>query len=438
MVAVHLLDQSKQPRNIKIFEPKPALGQGIAYGTSLSCHLLNVPAGKMSAFSQDPDHFLRWAQRDYPQVTAGSFVPRSLYGSYIQEIFQVAKEKSSSTVEWIQQEVVGLQREAEQALIHLQNGEVETSNRLVLALGNFPPRDPPVKDISFYQSPRYFSSFWTNGHRLPEIDHQDSILIIGSGLTMLDVVAALQQQKHQGQIFVVSRRGLLPQTHQPSPAYAPFLDPATAPRQMRSLLRLLRQEVQSAAAQGYNWQSVLDSLRPITTQLWQQLPLAEQQKFLRHLRPYWEYHRHRTAPEIVTTIEQLRSSGQLVIHTGTIQSYQEESTQVKITVRLRGQESEITIPAHWVINCTGPESNCRKLQQPLILNLLETGLIQPDALGLGLQVAPTGELINRNGQSQHWLYTLGAPCKGLLWETTAVPELRQQAEAVAKKLILLV
>ena len=435
MVATHLLSQTSYPLNIKILEPKPALGRGIAYGTNLSCHLLNVPAGKMSAFTQEPDHFLRWVQQDRPEVTAGSFVPRYLYSSYIQEIFQAAREKSPSRVEWIQEEAIALHREGNQVLIKLQNGDVETSDCVVLALGNFPPSDPIVADPSFYQSSRYFGSFWDNLPRLRAIDPQDRILIIGSGLTMVDVVMALREQKHQGQILVVSRRGLLPQTHKASPASPPFLDAATAPTQVRSLLHLLRQEVRTATAQGNNWRSILDSLRPITSQLWQQLPPAEQKRFLRHLRPYWEYHRHRTAPEIAAAIEQWRESGQLEIHAGRIESYAEDSTQVKVTLGLRGKPTRITLPVQLVINCTGSEGNCRKLQQPLILNLLKTGLIQPDALGLGLKVASTGEIINDQGQPENWLYTLGAPCKGLLWETTAVPELRQQAETLAEILI---
>ncbi|HWY24061.1 MAG TPA: hypothetical protein VNX47_04035, partial [Nevskia sp.] len=60
-----------------------------------------------------------------------------------------------------------------------------------------------------------------------------------------------------------------------------------------------------------------------------------------------------------------------------------------------------------------------------------------DALGLGLLTDAQGALLDRDGQASTWLYTLGPARKGQLWETTAVPEIRVQAQALARRLLQL-
>jgi uncharacterized NAD(P)/FAD-binding protein YdhS len=193
--------------------------------------------------------------------------------------------------------------------------------------------------------------------------------------------------------------------------------------------------VKQAAFQGYDWRPVLDSLRPLTPVLWRALTAEEQQRFLRHLRPYWEIHRHRIAPEVAEVITRMQQAQQLLIHAGCLQACHEQADGVTVIYRPRYSGASRTLQVSRVINCTGPECDYRKLQHPLIVNLLRAGLIRPDPLALGLEVSPAGALVNAAGIASPLLYTLGPPRKGCLWETTAVPEIREQAKAMAQYLL---
>jgi uncharacterized NAD(P)/FAD-binding protein YdhS len=251
---------------------------------------------------------------------------------------------------------------------------------------------------------------------------------------MVDLAIALRDSGHKGIIHVVSRHGLFPHPHKPVTPYPAFLKPETAPKNIRALLRLVRQQLQPDRPSEVNWRAVIDSLRPITQQLWQSLPLEEKRRFLRHLRPYWEVHRHRAAPKIMEAIAELQQSKQLLVHKGRIQTYRETSAGVEVLIRHQ-QAKDVIVQVSRVINCTGPECDYRKFQHPLIANLLQQGSIRPDPLALGLDVATNGALVSTNGATSELLSTLGPPRKGFLWETTAVPEIRVQAFALAQDLI---
>jgi uncharacterized NAD(P)/FAD-binding protein YdhS len=435
MVATHLLLGATFPLDIKIIERQPLLGRGVAYGTNYASHLLNVPAGKMSAFPDDPAHLLRWLQTIGSEVKPDTFIPRNLYGQYIQNVLDEAEAKAPNYVhlERLNDEAIALQPETKTATIYLHSGKTIQADKIILALGNFPPSDPPVADRSFYKSSRYIGYAWS-ADAIAGLSAKEPVLLIGSGLTMIDLVIALQDSGHKGIIHVVSRHGLFPLPHQPATPVPAFLNPETAPKNIRALLRLVRQQLKQNSNSEVNWRAVIDSLRPITQQLWQSLPLEEKRRFLRHLRPYWEVHRHRAAPKIMDAIAQLQQSQQLLVHKGRIQTYRETATGVEVLIRNR-QGDDVVIPVSGVINCTGPECDYRKFQHPLIANLLQQGLIRPDSLALGLDVDSNGALVATNGATSELLSTLGSPRKGSLWETTAVPELRVQALALAQNLI---
>lgn len=435
LVAIHLLQQAKTPLDIYLIDRHSRFGRGIAYRTVQDCHLLNVTAAKMSLFADQPDHFLHWLeQHSVIHADRNAFVPRSIYGEYINSVLQNAA--SCSTVARLHcctDTVAAIKPAQTQLDLLLQSGEVLTVDRAVLAVGNFPPRHPRIKDSSFYQSDRYVGSGWTD-NRLTRLPAADSVLVIGSGLTAIDQVMLLHQQGHQGQIHLVSRRGLLPQAHSMSPA-APYRLPELQSRSVRSLMRAIRQEVNQAVAQGADWRSVLDALRPQTQRLWQALPLTEQRRFLRHVRPYWEVHRHRIAPTIASRLAKVLQTGQLQIHAGRIQAFDEGVSGVTVTIRQRRTQELIQVRSSLVINCTGSECDYRRLASPLMQQLLTTGLACPDPLSLGLAVTEDGALIDRSGKASQQLYTLGSPRKGKLWETTAVPEIRVQAAQMAKNLM---
>jgi len=420
---------------ITLIEPQPLPGRGIAYGTDHECHLLNVPAGRMSAVPDDPRHFSRWLSH-WDIYGAGYFAPRKLYGIYVQAVLEtaIAQASANAQLERMRNEAVAILPKGSGAVIHLKTGQTIQADQVVLALGNFPPSDPDVTDRSFYQSQRYVSHPWAPD-ALDHLAPTDPVVLVGSGLTMVDLVLTLKARGHQGTIHGISRYGRLPQSHRFSASYPPFLTAAEAPASTRILLRRIRREVERAAVAGYDWRAVIDALRPETQALWQVLPLVERRRFLRHVRSYWDVHRHRAAPEAAAAIEQLRRSEQLRVHAGRICAYREQHDGVWVTYRPRRSNTVVELQASRVINCTGPESDYCKLQHPLIRNLLAAGLARPDPLCLGLDTDAEGRLLDARGYASTFLYTLGAPCKGRLWETTAVPEIRGQAQALAQRLL---
>jgi len=435
MAATHLLRLATAPLTIYLIEPRPSLGAGLAYGTANPCHLLNVPAKGMSAFPDDPEHFLRWLIQ-HGNYHADSFAPRKLYGAYVRAVLEtaIADAPRSARLKWIRSEASAVLPAGSSAVIELKNGGSLGADRIVLALGNFPPSDPPVADRTFYRSKRYVRHAW-GPEALETLEPNAPVLLIGSGLTMLDVVLALQAREHQGVIHVISRHGLLAQGYQSHPPYPPFLPMVATSTTLRALLHRIRREVARAAAAGHDWRTVIDALRPQTPALWQALPPAEQRRFLRHLRPYWDAHRHRVAPEAIAVLDRLRHSQQLQIHAGRIRAYQEHAEGVRVAYRPRRSDALVHLQVSRVINCTGLECDYRRLRQPLIVHLLESGLIRPDPLYLGLDTDAEGRLLDARGYASTFLYTLGPPCKGRLWETTAVPEIRGQAQALAQRLL---
>lgn len=435
MVAVHLLRLANGPLNIKLIEKRAEVGLGVAYSTAIANHLLNVPAQKMSAFPKQPEHFLNWLQDRYPEkaFNGTTFAPRQYYGKYLQSILQEAQSNARPEVqfEYIHDEAIALTTETNQLVITGQRSKTILADRVVLALGNLPPSHPTIRDPSFYQSRHYTSWAWSTP--LENIVEPDqNILLIGSGLTAIDLVIDLYHKGHQGNIYLVSRRGLLPQPHQPT---QPYPTHAQLEQNLNPLLKQIRQEVKKAQALGYDWRAVIDSLRPQTQSIWKSLSITEKRRFLRHLRSYWDIHRHRISPEIAQIITKLKESQQLTLIAGEIQSYQGESDSVKVTIRPRATEDKKVIQVHHVVNCTGSERLTSQWQDPLLKSLITSGLAQPDSVRLGLAAAENGALFSQKGEPSSTLYTLGPLQKGILWETTAVPEIRQQAEKLAKELI---
>jgi uncharacterized NAD(P)/FAD-binding protein YdhS len=439
LIAVNLLKKATIPLDIYLIERNSSIGVGIAYSTQQGCHLLNVPANKISAFADDPDHFYRWLQCHFDRtVQPDAFVSRRWYGQYVQSILNEAKERSAATVyfEPMTAEALSIQPDGPKLRILLDSGIVLSTDQVVLAVGNLPPSDPVVADPSFYRSPRYVRSVWSN-ESLSDLDPAAPVLLIGSGLTAIDTVLSLRRQGHRGTIHLISRRGLLPQPHRSTSRKNRHWKMSNSmPLTMPALLRHLRQQVDRAVAAGGDWRDVIDALRPHTQALWQKLSLAEKRRFLRHLRPYWEVHRHRLAPAIAQTVATLLQSGAVHLHAAHIHSYDEDLTGVNVTIRHRGSHQLETLRVQRVINCTGPACDYCQSSHPLLTSLVVAGLVRSDALKLGLDVATSGALIAADGKPSSQLYTLGSPCKGLLWETTAVAEIRSQACALAEQLLL--
>ena len=432
-MAAQLLRHAAQPLSVVVIERAQTRGRGVAYSTMQGWHLLNVPAGDMSALADDRNHLLRWAQAHFDsRVGPDSFLPRRVYGQYIESLLRETAGSPSSALEWRCDQAVSVVRSGNQAEIGLHSGEKIVADKVILALGNFPPSNPPLPG-RVQSSPRYVPVAWSPA-ALEGVENESNVLLVGSGLTSVDLAVALRARDFRGTIHILSRRGLLPHKHAAAKKWPSFWN-EQSPRTTLGLLRLVRKQVKEAHGRGCDWRAVIDSLRPFTQLIWRSLPESEKLRFLRHARPYWEVHRHRIAPEIGGLIGYQLLNHHIRPHAGRITSYREDKDGVKVTYRDRNSGKEQTLLADRVINCTGPETDCRRLDNPLLASLLNHQLARPDGLLLGLDVSDEGALIGADGTRSDFLYTVGPPRKGSLWETTAVPEIRDEVAALVEHLL---
>ena len=431
-LAAQLLRHSQESVAVVLIDPSDCPGRGVAYGTQYGWHLLNVAARDMSALDDDPEHFLRWARANYDSgVDPESFLPRRVYGQYIAGLLQETAGLHPGRFFFKNDEAVSVEEVERGGLVHLRHGERVRADKIVLALGNFPPRDPNLPGRTAH-GVRYVPYAWSAG-ALEGIAREREVLVLGSGLTAIDQVLALRACEFGGTIHLLSRHGLLPQPHQSAAPWPRFWT-EDSPRTARGLLRLVRQQVRLAHRSGGDWRGVIEALRPYTSRMWQSLPAIEKRRFLRHLRAFWEMHRHRVAPEIDRLMAYQLRSGQTRIHAGRILRYQEGADGVAVTYRQRRTGEQRHLFVDRVINCTGAETDCRKLNSRLLNQLRQAGLIRPDPLGLGVDVDENGALWNEQGAPSDFLYAIGPPRKGALWETTAVPEIRLQVRELVHML----
>jgi uncharacterized NAD(P)/FAD-binding protein YdhS len=433
VMAAQMLRQSAGTVSVALIEKSPRIGRGVAYGTPCRQHLLNVPAKNMSAFPDDPEHFLRWARVHHlPGVQPCDFLPRQVYGEYVGFVLQQQIRLYPDRFRHMQDEAVSVERSAGTTKICLRSGQRLSANQVVLAPGNFPPGDPRLPGMT-PRSQRYVPNPWAPG-AMGDVLEAESVLLIGSGLTSVDVAMSLRAAGFAGKIHILSRRGLIPQTHRTSAAPPPIWD-GEFPKTTGGLLRLVRAQVEAAQRRGGDWRTVIDSLRPFTQKIWRTLARAEQRRFLRHLRPYWEVHRHRVAPEIGAWLASQLLEGQIELHAGRITGYREDEGTVELTYRDRGSAEPRQLDVHRVFNCTGPEADCRRIENALLTNLMRQKMVRPDPLFLGLDTTEEGALMSASGEASEFLYALGPCRKGNLWETTAVPEIRRQAAELAAHLL---
>jgi uncharacterized NAD(P)/FAD-binding protein YdhS len=432
-LAAQLLRRSGGGVSLMLIERGARLGRGVAYSTQCVEHLLNVRARNMSAYPDVPEHFLDWARLNHkPGVSPDDYLPRTVYGQYVASLLQQETERYPGQLEYVQDEAVSLACVGNIAEIRLRSGLTLCARKVVIALGNFPPGDPRLPGRTPH-SQRYVSNPWA-ASAVGDVAEDKSVLLVGSGLTSVDVAITLRGRGFRGTIHILSRRGLLPQTHEATAPWPPFWD-EQSPRTVRGLLRLIQTQVEAAEGAGIGWRSVLDSLRPFTQEIWRSLSLQERRRFLRHLRPYWDMHRHRVAPAIGAMLASQMLNGQIEIHAGRITAYNEDIDGVDVSYGDRESGKLERLRVERVINCTGPESDCRRVDDRLLTNLIRQKLARPDPLFLGLDVSPDGALIDPHGVASDRLYAIGPARKGGLWETIAVPEVRVQVSELSGLLL---
>jgi uncharacterized NAD(P)/FAD-binding protein YdhS len=434
LLAINLLRYKGSERvEINIVEKREKVGRGVAFGTEHDVHLLNVPAGKMSAFPDEPGHFLRWLNKDGPNFESNSFVPRKYFADYLTTTLEDSEGNAVPNVvlNIYDGEAISIDLDSERAEINTAEGDTFYSEGVVLAFGNFPPPHPTVDDLAFTEAPKYFREAWSpRVEELIRID--DSVLVIGTGLSMADAVMQLEKHGHRGKITAISTRGILPAVHKLGFSYPDFYDELRGKKKITDLFRTVQGHMEHAASNGSDWRAVIDSLRPHTQQLWLDLPLAEKRYFMQHLSRYWNAARHRMPAETATVVDSLQKAGQLEILRGRLRSIK-YSDRFEIEYRCNGEMRSIRTDA--VVNCIGPESNFAKVESSLVRNLLDKGLIRCDALNFGLDAMTNGNLLSADGKPSPVLYTLGTALKGILWESTAIPEIRSQARSLGELLL---
>ena len=390
------------------------MGRGVAYSTNETAHLLNVRAEGMSAWAGEPDHFAsRFAQEGGDKR---GFAQRRLFGRYLGEILDDAV--ASGCTERVHATALAAKRHGDGWRVELDDGSALDVKALALAVGNQEP-----EGLSAFASAgrRFVGNPWGEQARAAVADLAESgepALLVGTGLTMVDLVLSLDAAGYRGHIVALSRRGLIPRSH------ADF-DPAPVehdelPRGLRGMFRWLRRR---SAEVG--WRAAIDSLRPHSHALWQGLNSCEQRRFLRHVRPWWDVHRHRIAPEVAATVTRMIGEGRLEIVGGRIIEARETARGLEVQYRRRSSGDLVTARVAFAFNCTGPLHSIGRSKDPLLRSLLDAAQVHPDHLGIGLELSGTC----RAGDH---LWAMGPLTKGRYWEIIAVPDIREQAAAVAE------
>lgn len=440
LLAAQLLRQhskSDSPLQLWIVEPNE-LGLGVAYSTEHQGHLLNVPAGRMSGWQDDMSHCFNWWKKRKANAHINDFIPRVLYGKYLRDLFQEAVEACSPKIQWAQvrSKAIAADRIGDRWVVKTADGQNISAKKIVLALGHSQPEDLPVSEKKYTTHPSYIRNPWSK-EWWNNIEKNDSIFIIGSGLTAVDCIVSLFQQGHEGAIHSLSLQGLAPNAHRfGTPIYPSFFKELQQQKHPAQMLRVVRKHLERCVRHEFHWQAVIDCLRPNNQDIWQLWSEQERQAFVRHLAPYWNVARHRIAPEIEPILLQLQAQQQLSFLGGRITSIEASSERsLRVQYKERGTGRILSVEANTVLNCTGPSSDFSKVNIPVITQLLQDGWIRQDALKMGLDGNRQLQLFAADGSVSPDAYFIGPLTKSILWESIAIPEIRQQAQQLATALL---
>ena len=432
LLACRLLRDRDRRIDVTIVEKSAQAGLGLAYATRNPQHLLNVRASNMSAFPEEPGHFWNWVRANDLHSAlhcsdALCFVPREIYGRYLASLLQDHCEQCSprQTLRVVRGECTALRPIQHGVEIRLADGSAYVADIAVLATGNEAP-------------PNAYGAYGANPWQEPReagIAPEDAVLIVGTGLTMVDYVLSLLQADHHGPITALSRRGLLPRPHRsiaPLALAAADVPLGAGPSQF---LRWLRDIVDAGLALDQDWRSVIDALRPFTTQVWRNWPDPAKRRFLRHARAFWEVHRHRTAPEIDARLRAAITSGQVDVIAGKVGAVAPGTDGATVTFRRRGKVDTETLRVAKIVTCVGVSVPPQDSANPVLRNLLHDGLIRPDPLGIGLDVTVDRAVIGRTGTVSDRIFAVGPLTRGRFWESTAIPDIRVQCATLAQRIL---
>jgi uncharacterized NAD(P)/FAD-binding protein YdhS len=445
MTAVQLIEQSTEPCEIILVDEREALNKGIAYSPYSTRHLLNVIAGKMSAYPAEPDHFLDWVmQRESfkdkdRNIIANSFLPRQVYGEYLCDVWEEAKrgaESKSIKIQVVISSVTDLDVLEDCILLRLDNNSELKIDSCVIATGNQLPRNPRIRTSSFYQSHNYFRNPWCI-ESVKGTKENVPVLIIGNGLTMVDTVFGLLEEGFKGEIYSISPNGfnILPHRHN-GLKYSKLTEELRGDLTLFELVKMVNKHIKTVREYGTSAEPVIDSLRSRTQEIWKSLSEKEKHIFMSRLRHLWGVARHRIPLHSHDKIQQLRIDGKLHIKSGKIIDMVESNEVVTVEYFDKKENEVKKIEVSRVINCTGPETNLEYIEESFLKKCVLKGVLTQDNLKLGIKSdSESFRVKNKDGVPDGRLFTIGSNLKGELWESTAVNELRSQAEKLAAELI---
>jgi uncharacterized NAD(P)/FAD-binding protein YdhS len=457
VTALKLIESSQAELDLLLFESSHEVGRGIAYSTRDHAHLLNGPARQFGLYPQQPEHLVNWLSANAHtydwQAPAGvsladSFAPRWVFGTYVQATLQAALQQAGTRVslQTVQQRVTDLQRQAAHYVISSADGNQWQADRVVLATGLFRAQsqqafsvDPTLLQEQSSAPTRLIDNVW-HDDAWRDIAQAQTVLIIGSSLTALDAILSAEKHGFTGRYIAVSRRGLLVKPREDVEPWPDLLQTERLPTTLRALLRSVQQARQAIRASGESWQRLPGAVRPHLPQLWAKASARDRRRFLRHLRPYWEIALHRAAPESSRAFEQIIASGRYVQQTGRITALHAAADgKIEVSWRGRGTQAPQSLLVDRVINAQGYEFDWRKIDDPLLANILRRGLVSVHGTGYGIDtVAASGAVLDSAGHASDSLFAVGHPVRGVVWESNSIPEQLAGATATAQAIAALI
>ncbi|HEX3737596.1 MAG TPA: FAD/NAD(P)-binding protein, partial [Solirubrobacterales bacterium] len=368
LAAVHLLREPRErgALEIDLIDRTGSFGAGVAYGTQDPLHVLNVPAVRMGAIAGHPEHFHEWMRERGEAVSEEAFLPRGLYATYIRDLLARAeREAVAARLRRHCGEVVSIVEHLGAAAAPLEltlgDGERLEADRVILALGPLGAGDPIRVPPELKESGVYVAEPWAAG-ALEEARADRSVLIVGTGLSMVDVALSLCEGEGEGgpRVRAVSRHGLVPRRHRRDLTNVRRFHIPTETGTIEPIVAAIFSQICRVAKQGDDWRDVIDSMRPVTPQLWKSLKTAEKERFLTEFQRLWDVHRFRMAPEVADRFEALQAAGRIVTESNAIVSLEPHGARVRVVLRSPGAHDLDAVEVDRVVNCSGAGYDLRR------------------------------------------------------------------------------
>jgi uncharacterized NAD(P)/FAD-binding protein YdhS len=443
LAAVHLLREPREHGGlaIELIDREGGFGPGIAYGTEDPLHLLNVPAVRMGGVAGHPEHFHDWLLENDQEVPEEAFMPRGLYGEYLRDLLASSElAAADARVRRCAGEVVSVAERPSgngsggEVVLSLADGGRVEADRLILAPGPPGGGDPIPIPPELRARGVYVADPWAPG-ALDRARREREVLIVGTGLSMVDVALSLCTGERGPRVRAVSRHGLVPKRHRRDLTRIRRFPLPTDSGELAPVMAAILGQIGRVSQQGDDWRDVIDSMRPATPALWKALRTEEKRRFLHELQRLWDVHRFRMAPDVADRLEQHEAAGRVSFGAGSIVSLEPHGRGVRVSLRTLGCHELDILDAGAIVNCTGAGCDLRRDAPLLLRSLLDAGTARPDDLGLGLDVDADGALLDAEGRASERIYTVGALRKGVEWEAIGVTEIRDHSAAVAARIV---